>query len=319
MIVRDKIYGDVEITSEVILELINSKPMQRLRGICQFGTPDEFFYRPGYSRYDHSVGVMLLLKMLGASEEEQIAGLLHDVSHTAFSHTIDWVLSSEGGGTESFQDDHHEEYILGTEIPSILKRYGYVVDRITDYHHFGLLERDIPELCADRVDYSLREFPLEVAKQCVASLTVVDDRIVFGNQADASLFASQFLYFQDKHWGGAEGSARSRIFADVLRMALDDKTVTLDDFWQDDDFVLNKVKQSKNPEIQKLLHILRSKSLDHLSKSDTKVYKKFRHVNPHFLEEGRLLQLCDVNDVFARELEEARKRNAEGIYTPVIT
>jgi HD superfamily phosphohydrolase len=34
---------------------------------------------------------MLLVRRLGASLEEQIAALLHDVSHTAFSHVIDSV------------------------------------------------------------------------------------------------------------------------------------------------------------------------------------------------------------------------------------
>lgn len=316
MLLRDSIYGDTEVATEVIIELVNSKPMQRLKGIAQFGVPDEFFYVPNYSRFDHSVGVMLLLKKLGASEEEQIAGLLHDVSHTAFSHMIDWVIDE--GGAESFQDDHHEEYILRTDLPDILKKHGYTVERITDYHHFGLLERDTPELCADRVDYSLREFPPEVAKQCVSALTAADGRIAFTNEADALLFARNFLELQTLRWGGFESLSRYRLFADVLRMAVQDKIVTLDDFWQDDEFVMNKVKQSENKQIQQLLHILRNKSLEHLDKSDTRVFKKFRHVNPHFLKEGRLLQLCDVNDAFAAELEAARQQNTEGILIPVI-
>ena len=38
---------------------------------------------------------MLLIKKLGGSVEEQIAGLLHDVSHTAFSHVIDYVFDNK--------------------------------------------------------------------------------------------------------------------------------------------------------------------------------------------------------------------------------
>src|SRR5882672_946575 len=133
MIVGDRTYGKTDITSEVILELINSKPLQRLKGIAQYGIPDVFYHHKNYSRYEHSVGVMLLLRRLGASEEEQIAGLLHDVSHTAFSHVIDWVVGE--GGAESYQDEQHEHFIRESEIPRILKKHGYAVERITDYHH----------------------------------------------------------------------------------------------------------------------------------------------------------------------------------------
>lgn len=47
------------------------------------------------------MGVMLLIKKLNGSIEEQIAGWIHDISHTAFSHLIDYVFDSEG-------EDHHE-------------------------------------------------------------------------------------------------------------------------------------------------------------------------------------------------------------------
>ncbi len=38
---------------------------------------------------------MMLVNRLGGSLEEQIAALLHDVSHTAFSHVIDYVLEQK--------------------------------------------------------------------------------------------------------------------------------------------------------------------------------------------------------------------------------
>lgn len=314
MIIQDRIYGKFTITSEVIEELINSKPMQRLKGIAQYGIPDAYYHHKNYSRYEHSVGAMLLLKKLGASEEEQIAGLLHDVSHTAFSHVIDWVVGE--GGSEGYQDEQHEDFINNSEIPGILEKHGYVVERITDYHHFGLLERDAPDICADRIDYSVREFPSDVAAACVAALTVADGRIVFTNKDDAELFARHFLKLQTEHWGGFEAVARYRLFADVLRLALKDKTVTISDFWQGDDFVLSKINKSKNSTIQSLLHLLRNKSLAHLAKSDVIVYKKFRHVNPHFTEQGKTIRLKDASEEFATELEQARKANELGVIMP---
>ena len=100
------------------------------------------------------MGVMLLLHKLGASVEEQVAGLLHDVPHTAFSHVIDFVFRTE---KHNFHELHHERVIMGSEIQGILDKHGFDVKRILDEHKFPLLEKDLPDLCADRVDYTLRD------------------------------------------------------------------------------------------------------------------------------------------------------------------
>lgn len=89
----DAIYGRNEITEPVLLDLMKSDAMQRLKGISQHGVTALLGITPPFSRFDHSVGVMLLVRRLGASLEEQVAALLHDVSHTAFSHVIDFVFN----------------------------------------------------------------------------------------------------------------------------------------------------------------------------------------------------------------------------------
>lgn len=290
--------------------------MQRLKGIAQFGVPDEFYHLPNYSRYEHSVGVMLLLKKLGATEEEQIAGLLHDVSHTAFSHVVDWVIGD--GKTEDYQDEHHEQYVTNSEIPTILEKHRFSVERIVDYHHFGLLEQDLPDLCADRVDYSLREFPAGVVEVCIPALTAKGNNIVFSNEKAALLFARHFLKQQMKHWGGFEAASRYRLFADVLRQALKDGTITEDDFWQDDAFVVKKLATSKNNKLQNTLRMLRSKSLEYLPKSKTVVHKKFRCVDPLFVDGDKLSRLSKVNKKYKKETEEALRVNKLGIIVPTI-
>ena len=45
-----------------------------------------------------------------------------------------------------------------SEIPAILAKYGYNYEEILlDDSKWTLLERSAPELCADRVDYTLRD------------------------------------------------------------------------------------------------------------------------------------------------------------------
>jgi len=155
MEISDSLYGNFKISENVLEELVNGKSIQRLKGISQFGIPEGYFHRKNFSRYEHSIGVFLLLRKLNASLEEQIAGLLHDVSHTAFSHVIDWVLGDPT--KEDYQDLNHLKIISNSEIPKILKKHSFDYERISQLESFPLLERESPSLCADRVDYSLRE------------------------------------------------------------------------------------------------------------------------------------------------------------------
>lgn len=320
MIITDRIYGKFKINSPVIVELIRSKPMQRLKGIAQYGVPDEFYHMKGFSRFDHSIGVMLLLKKFGSSEKEQIAGLLHDVSHTAFSHTIDWVLadSSSSGGGESFQDENHQKYIEESDIASILRKYGYDPKDISTYEKFTLLEQPIPGLCADRIDYCLRELDKRTIEKLLSSLTTTDHRFLFKTRESSRIFAYKFLGKQAVHWGGFEAAARWRLFANVLRRALDLGITTLGDFWKDDAYVVAKLKKIKDPIIQRTLSVMRNKSLSNLPRSDITVVKKFRYVDPEFLSNSKIVRLSEQDKKFARFLEEARVENSKGVVVPQV-
>lgn len=316
MQLKDKIYGRDEIHSPVILELTNSKPLQRLKNICQYGVPDEFYHLKNYSRYDHSIGVFLLLRKLDASKEEQIAGLLHDISHTAFSHIIDWVLGD--GKKEEYQDEKHEEFFHQSFVIKILKKYQFNPKRIAQHKNFKILEQEIPDLCADRLDYALKEFPLKTARYCFTKLTVKSGKIVFKNRKSAKTFALNFLKRQSVHWGGLEAVTRYRLFANAIRIALDEKIINLNDFWQDDSFILAKIKRAKNKKIERLFSILRKKSLKKLAKSRIVAYKKFRYVDPEFLQDGKIFRLSKVDNSFKKYLEKTRELNSKGIILPKI-
>ena len=162
MELHDVNYGTFQVTEPVLTELILSKEIQRLKSIDQFGVPVRYVSFKTFSRYEHSIGVMLLLRKLGANLEEQVAGLIHDASHRAFSHVVDWALADGAKGNESFQDDSHKSRLEGTNIATIVKKHGIDFDRIIDTKSYTLLECDLPGLCADRVDLcTLRSYTIE--------------------------------------------------------------------------------------------------------------------------------------------------------------
>ncbi len=309
----DRVYGEYQEGSPVVTELMASKPIQRLKGLNQYGIPDRYYHLKGFSRFDHSLGVMLLLRHLGASEEEQVAGLLHDVSHRAFSHVYDWVVGTTG--EENSQDDDHDRFIRNTEIPLILKRHGYDVARITDYHNFGLLERESPDLCADRVDYLLREIEPELAKEIFGGLMTFEGQIVCKDQETATELGQAFLTRQIEHWGGWEGTSRYYLLSSVLKSALGKGIIRKEDFLNNDDYIMGKLEGSSDKSILKVLSDLRHNPLQ-LEANGPTVKKKFRYIDPPFMVNGILIKLTGVNKDYAESLKRARQENQKGVTVP---
>lgn len=317
--IEDSIYGEFEVDTPVLIDLIKSPPLQRIKRINQFGIPDEFYHKKNFSRYNHCVGVMLLLNSLGASEKEQVAGLLHDVSHMAFSHVYDWVIedhTDSGPKKEEAQDNGHFDFIQQSEIPQILARHGLSPERITDYHHFTLLEADLPNLCADRVDYSLRELPVLQAKEIFGGLTVVNGRIVCRDLETAAKFGRAFLGLQREHWGDYEAVARYTYFSTALKTALEAGIITQADFLTDDEQITAKLKQSPNSLVSRTLQILRENPLRYKNGHNSTLYKKFRFIDPPFVTGDELTRLTEADREFRQLLETAREENKRGVSVP---
>jgi uncharacterized protein len=66
MIIDDRLYGEFEVVEPVLVELLASKLVVRLKGIAQYGVPDPYYHLDNYSRYEHSVGVMLVAEKIGS-------------------------------------------------------------------------------------------------------------------------------------------------------------------------------------------------------------------------------------------------------------
>src|SRR5712691_11186943 len=108
-IIHDQVLGTHRISESVLIDLLQSSAITRLQGIHQSGGTYLVRAGRGTSRYDHVVGVMILIRQLGGSLEEQVAGLIHDVSHTAFSHVVDQVFQRRA---EDYHEQHFHRLVL---------------------------------------------------------------------------------------------------------------------------------------------------------------------------------------------------------------
>ncbi len=319
MTINDKIYGKVKIIEPVLLELLKCPSVLRLKNISQFGVPNKYYHLKNYSRYEHSVGVMLLLRKLGATIEEQVAGLLHDVSVLAFSHIADWVFALGDMGVEDYHDEIHEKFVKKTEIPQILEKFSFVLNRILDENNFSLLEKKAPDLCADRVDYAIREFKdwlnSKIVNSCIGGLVNYNGEMVFSNQKIAFDFATNYLELQTQHWGGYQSMARYHLFSKALKIAIDKKILSEGDFYKDEPFVLRKLERVQDEAVIETLKILEDRKLKGFTSSSGKnIVKKFRYTNPRVMSSGKLLQLSELNPKFKRIIEEHRKISQKGLF-----
>lgn len=314
MIYQDRIYGEFKIEEPVILELIESRPVQRLKGIAQYGIPDEFYHLSGFSRFEHSIGVMLLLKKFNAGLEEQVAGLLHDISHTAFSHVFDWI--SGGSDTEDHQDRTHKDFISRSAIVGILGKYNLDIFKISQIEDYKLLEQKVPNLCADRIDYTFRDAlwgdPATI-QDCLNNLVNFNGNIVFTDLKAAELFARNYLRCQTEHWGGREAVGRYYYFSQIMKEALAKNILSPEDFYQDDKFVMGKIYASHDSNLINSLGGLKNKRLGILNNSGKKtIIKKFRYTDPIVLQEGQTTILSNVSLEFKDFLESQRLINSQG-------
>ncbi|HPZ07464.1 MAG TPA: HD domain-containing protein [Candidatus Eremiobacteraeota bacterium] len=323
MEIKDRVYGSITINEPVLLELINSKPLQRLKGINQAGASQYAIANKTVTRYEHSLGVMLLLRKLSASLEEQIAGLLHDTPHTAFSHVIDFVFKSED---HDFHEKFHEKIIMNSEVPAILEKNGFIVSRLFEEKNFPLLERTLPDLCADRIDYSLRDM---VAKDgyeekitiYLQHFILFQNEIIIDDRFIARRYAEDYLKMDEAVWSHPLEIALFQILADAIRIALQKGILVEEDLFSHDAFVYEKLKDSKDREIRKKLSLLSPKLAIADDPKDYDFYakNKLRYINPKCYAGESIKRVSEIFPDFQELLNRHNKWVERGNYIKIIS
>ncbi len=239
-------------------ELVFSSPVQRLKGVYQGGASYFVNEKWNVTRYEHSIGVMLLIQKLGGSLEVQIAGLLHDVSHTAFSHVIDFVLENKD---EDYHEKIYHQIITDSEIPCILRKYGYDYNKILlDHSRWELLEQPAPELCADRIDYTLRDMyqygniTLEEINNFLENLIILNGKIYLKNVATAEWFVKTYYQEVIDFFMNPLNIYGYDFLAKTLKLALDKKIINLNTLLSTDEEVMDLLRLSDDKDIKNLLN-----------------------------------------------------------------
>lgn len=299
----DRVYGENEITEPVILELIQAPSLQRLKEIDQAGYFEPHFPGTAHSRFEHSVGVFLLLKKYGASIEEQIAGLIHDVSHSAFSHCVDYALDAGSEKEHNHQDNVFDDFVRKSELPSIIKKYNLDLEYILNDDNFPLKEKKLPDLCADRIDYSLRTATVfnDIAngEHYLKNLFADDGKWIFGDFESAKEYAELFLKLNTDYYAGLPSAVMFRTVGDYLRYALKQNYISENDLYTTDKEVLSKVETFlvSDEKLKVFANRMNNKikTVNNPDNYDAVVFCKSRVVDPLFKSKDGIKRVSEID------------------------
>ncbi len=286
MKINDRIYSKIEIKEPVLVELIKSKPFQRLKKISQDGAAHYIQPIRNVTRYEHSIGVWYLSYKYKRSIEEQIASLLHDVPHTAFSHVIDLVVNDE---KHEFHERFTKEIILDSEIPEILKKHKVDINKVLKKEAFPLLENNLPDISVDRWDYFMRDgymmgfLPQSTIREFLDGVSLSKDKFYFKDLRLASLFAILFVNFSRLIWLDPTSHGSYFLIAEAIKIAMKKGYVVEKDFFTDDDVLMKKLNALNDPKIDSYLNRLKPrKEFIYAGKEEAEFYgpNKPRFVYP---------------------------------------
>lgn len=269
--IKDRIYKNINtldfnklnklINDDELLSLIyNSNAVKRLDNIYQQGIIPKLNTRTNLikynghkpiTRYEHSIGCSVLAYYFctkanmsnNYTKKQMLIGLLHDISHIAFSHVADTVFK------EPYHEIHREEIIKhDTELYDLLLKieknpeYEIILDRdiLHDESESQLIKAKSPHLNCDRIDYFLRDGHLMGIFSMLEVIRILDHinivpegeykgKLSFDSKEYAKIFFDRTFTIAGNIWNGSDNIISSKLFAHLILNAYEQKKIIKDD------------------------------------------------------------------------------------------
>ena len=239
-----------------VAEAMESPELRRLQNVgmncgCEY-TSFPLFQRihEPYSRFDHSVGVALLVWRFTGDVRQTLAGLFHDIATPCFAHVIDFMLgdsmtqeATEGGTRAAIE--------RSASLQALLQRQGLSTDDVADYHRYPVADNDSPRLSADRLEYTLgnlvnyRFMTRERAGRMVDALAVLRnedgrEELGFTDPEAAAAFAHGAMDM-GRIYVSEPDRFSMQMLAELLERAGDAGVIEMEDLWKDEPYLIGKL------------------------------------------------------------------------------
>ncbi len=302
--------------------LADTPPMARLRQVgmncgCEYTAFPRFAGWAPYSRFDHSLGVALIVWHFTGDIRQSAAGLLHDVATPVFAHVVDF-LHDDHLRQESTEGRTAELIARSPELQALLEGYGLTTEDVADCHRYPVADNDSPQLSADRLEYTLGDLRCygfageDAIRAFYEDLTVWRDEagrpeLAFRTLETACAFTKASLQTA-RIYVADEDRFTMQMLADLLRLALGRGVLVQADLWRTEPAVIGKLEADSvcRPLWQRFRSLCRVERRP--ERPDRGIWlqvpAKLRCIDPLVLGRGRTSQL----DVSVRAALDAFRR-----------
>ena len=312
---------------DFLVEYASVPEMQRLKGIsmisaCEYTklVPFNFFH----TRYEHSIGVALIVWNFTKDKKQTIAGLYHDIATPAFSHVVDYIHGDYE--TQESTEEYTEKIIKKSkEIMNLLDRDSISIEEIRDYHLYPIADNNSPRLSADRLEYTLSNglvtqdaFSLEAIDRIYKDLNILknedgEDEIGFKNLK----IAEEYIERATKLWhlfsGNNENGIIMQFWTDILSKMAKEKYITEEDLYKySEQEIVEKIRNCPDKKISKAFEIFSNS--EKIERSETEVKDKYcisvktkkRYTNPLVQINGTAIRIYIASEKGKRIIEDIK-------------
>lgn len=292
-----------------IKELINTPEFKRLSNVgmncgCEYTSFPIFSKGKDYTRYEHSIGVALIIWHFTKDIKQSVAGLLHDISSPVFAHVIDF-LNGDHETQESTEEKTEEIIANSMEIQEILKKYNLSTKDVYDYHMYPIADNDSPLLSADRLEYTLgnafyygfksMEEIRDIYKDLVVSVNEFGQSEISFSTLDKAIEFTCVSIENSKVYSSNVDRFAMQYLADLLKLAVNKRVISMKDLYTVEDQVISKLKKDEKlksmwKDFTKLSQIFTSKEKPEYGYW-VNIPAKKRYINPQVVSQGRVSSL----------------------------
>ena len=327
--ILDYLYILSDEVPDFLIEYANVSEMQRLKGISMVSAcehtkliPHKFFH----TRYEHSIGVALIVWNFTKDKKQTIAGLYHDISTPSFSHVVDY-LHGDYEKQESTEDLTKNVIKNSDEIMGLLKRDKISLEEVVDYHIYPIADNDSPRLAADRLEYTLSDglvtqdaFTLESIERIYKDLIVLknedgEDEIGFRNLKIAEEYLERASIIWHLFSGNNENNMLMQFWTDILKEMAKENYITEKDLYRfSEKEIVDMIKKCPNKNIRDAFEVFANTK--NVGRSDVEVKGKYcisvkakkRYTNPLVLinDDKNPQRISDASEKGKKIIEEIK-------------